>query len=304
MSARTIAQVTLLAVCLIWGMNFTAMHLMLQRLQPLDVIFLRTSIAATGFIVLLLLLRRPIPAFSRAEWLRLLMMGLLGVAVFNLATSYGQSVLPASISSLLVSSSPIFTAILATIFGVERISRRMAAAIAIATIGLIVLVTWGRGASVALNAQTLIAAGLLLLAPLSWASYTVLNKPLLIRHPPLEIAGYSMIIGAAILAPLGIFNPARIARIAQMDHIGWAAAFFSSIFSLIIAFVLFARALRNLTPSEVAMSTYLTPIFAVLIAWALLGERPTPGLVAGGALIVIAIAIVSSRGITQPPEEG
>jgi drug/metabolite transporter (DMT)-like permease len=303
-SPRRIGQLTLLTVCAIWGGNFIAMHLMLDRLGPLDVIFLRTSIAAAGFIVLLLALRRPFPAFTRAEWTRLLLMGVLGVAVFNLATATGQKYLPPSISSLLVGSSPIFTAIIATATGVERISKRTAAAIGLATIGLIALVTWGRGSGVELNRTTIFAAGMLLVAPAAWASYTVLNKPLLARHPPLEIAAIGMIVGAGLLSPLGAFSPARLGRIADLDAIGWGSVLFSAIFSLIIAFILFARALRTLTPSEVAMSTYLTPLFAILFAWLLLGERPTPGLLAGGSLIVAAIVLVNTRGITQPPEEG
>jgi drug/metabolite transporter (DMT)-like permease len=305
MSPRAIGQATLLAVCLIWGMNFTAMHLMLERMHPLDVIFLRTGIAAIGFLIVLAVLRRPRPSFSRAEWGRLLAMGVLGVALFNLATSLGQSVLPASISSLLVSSSPIFTALLAAVLGVERITRRMALALAVATLGMVILVTWGRDASLDLNRDTIVAALLLLVAPASWAAYTVLNKPLLAKHPPLEIAAYGMMIGALLLAPLGIVDPGRIGRIASLDGIGWASVFFSSVFSLIVAFILFSRSLRVLSPNEVAMATYLTPLFAVLIAWGLLGETPTPGLVAGGALIVGAMVLVTTtQPVEQPLEEG
>lgn len=304
MTSRLIGQLTLLAVCAIWGGNFIAMHLMLDRLGPLDVIFVRTSIAAAGFVLLLLALRRPLPSFTRGEWVRLLLMGVLGVAVFNVATATGQSHLPASISSLLVGSSPIFTAIIGTLTGVERIGKRTSAAIGLATLGLVVLVTWGRGAGVDLNRTTMLAAGMLLIAPAAWASYTVLNKPLLARHPPLEIAAIGMIVGAAILSPLGIFSPARIERIATLDAIGWGSVFFSAIFSLVIAFILFARALRTLTPSEVAMSTYITPLFAILFAWLLLDEQPTPGLLAGGSLIVAGIVLVNTRGATQPAEEG
>jgi len=302
-SPRLVGQLTLLTVCAIWGGNFIAMRLMLDRMGPLDVIFIRTAIAAAGFVVLLLALRRPLPSFTRAEWIRLGMMGVTGVAVFNVATATGQSHLPASISSLLVGSSPIFTAILGAATGVEQVGRRTVAAIVLATAGLAVLVTWGRGAGVELDRTTLFAAGMLLVAPAAWATYTVLNKPLLARHPPLEIAAIGMIVGAAILSPLGLFSPARLERIASLDAIGWGGVLFSAVFSLIVAFILFARALRTLTPSEVAMSTYLTPLFAILFAWLLLDEQPTPGLAAGGALIVAGIALVSTRGVSEPPDE-
>ena len=307
---RAIGQITLLFVCLIWGANFSVMSLLLKRLAPLDVAMARTSIAALGFVAILLLMRRGRPRFAPAEWTRLLLLGLLGVAVVNVASSLGQRVLPASIASLLMTSSPIFTALFAAGLGMERIDRRMVAALTLATGGLFILAAWGRGTALALTTQTLIAVALLLLVPVCWAAYTVLSKPMLTRHPPLEMAAYGMIIGSVLLLPLAIIDPHRIGRIAAIGGDRWALLLFSAIGSLVVGFIAFSRALQVLSASEAAMSTYLTPVIGVLIAWAVLGEQPTPGLLAGGVLIVAAMALVTTRrpaspvAVESPPEAG
>jgi len=295
-SARTQGQLTLLGVCAIWGANFTAIQVALDRLGPIEVALLRSTLAALGFAALLLALRAPLPRLTRGDWGRLLLMGFLQAPVFNLATAAGQAALPASLSSLIVGTSPIFTAILAVALGLETLRPRMVAAIALASAGMAVLVTWGRGTGVELTRETVVGAGILLLGPISWAGYTVLGKPLLVRHPPVQVAGLGTIAGALMLLPLGLRDSGVAARYAAMDGVGWAAIVFSAVGSLVIGSILFNRALRVLTPSETAMSTYVTPLFAVLIAWAALGERPTPGLIAGGALIVAAMAMVMGGG--------
>lgn len=299
LSHRTLGQISLVSVCAVWGANFTAMRVMLNRLDPLDVVSLRTALAALGFAALLVVTRQRLPRYSPAEWRLALLLGFLSVAVFNVATSVGQSRLPASISSLIVSSSPIFTAVAAARLGVERPSKRTVAALALATAGLVLLVFRGRGEGVPLDAGTWLAAGILVVAPAAWGLYTVLNKPLLGRFPALPVTAAGMICGAIMLLPLSLLEPARIGRILALDAAGWAAAAFSGLVSLVLGFLLFSWGLRALPPSEAAISTYLTPVFAVGIAWVALGERPTPGLLLGGGLVLAAV-LVASRGGAQP----
>ncbi len=302
LSPRTLGQISLLSVCAVWGANFTAMRVMLDRLDPLDVVSLRTALAALGFAALLVLTRQKLPRYSPAEWRLALLLGFLSVAVFNVATSVGQSRLPASLSSLIVSSSPIFTAVAAARLGVERPSKRTAAALALATLGLVLLVFRGRGEDVPLNAGTWLAAGILVVAPAAWGVYTVLNKPLLARYPAAPVAATGMISGAIMLLPLALLEPDRVGRILALDRAGWLAAAFSGLVSLVLGFMLFSWGLRALPPSEAAIPTYLTPVFAVAIAWAALGEEPTPGLLLGGALILAAV-LVASRGGAKPVPE-
>ncbi len=303
MSQVVVGRLALLGVSVVWGANFTAMRVLLDRLDPLDIASLRTAIAAVGFALVLLARRRRLPRLSRAEWGRVALLGVLGVAVFNLATVTGQRLLPASLSSLIVSSSPIFTAAFAIALGFERASARMAGSLALATAGLALLVLRGRDPGAVLTPEVALSAAILTAAPVAWAAYTVLAKPLLARHEAVPVAAVGMFAGAAMLAPLLVLDPGRRDRIAALDAAGWAAFLFSSLVSLVLGFILFSWGLRALSPSQASMTTYLTPVVAVLVAWAALGEQPTPGLLAGGALILVAV-VVATTAAGQAPSSG
>ena len=300
-SQRAAAHLSLLVAALVWGLNFTAMHILLAQVQPLDVVAVRTLIGAVGFAVLLVARRQPLPPFTRAEWARIALLGLLGVTVFNMAAAYGQQHLPASLTSLIVSSNPIFTAIAAAAVGVEVLARSQVGGVALASLGLAIVVLGDAGVGTTANGTVVVSALILLIAPVSWSVYTVVSKPMLVRHPPVPMAGLGVIAGAILLAPTPLLAPGMLGRLAAMTWQGWAAAFFGGIGSLVIVFVLWNRGLQTLSPSGAAVYSYLVPVFGLLFAWLLLGEAPTLSLLIGGAAIFVGVVLTNRR--TRPSAE-
>ena len=298
-SPRAAAHASLLLGTAVWGLNFTAMHVLLEQVRPLDVVAVRTLIGAVGFALLLVARRQPLPPFSRAEWGRVVLLGLLGVTVFNMAAAFGQEHLPASLSSLIVSSNPIFTALVAGAAGIETLARSQVAGIALASLGLAVVVLGDAGLGASADRAVLGGALILLLAPASWSVYTVLSKPMLVRHPPVPVAALGMIAGAVLLAPTPLLAPGMAGRLAAMTWQGWAAAFFGGLGSLVLGFVLWNRGLRVLSPSGAAVYGYLIPVFGLLFAWLLLGEAPTLSLLVGGAAIFVGVVLTNRRSRTS-----
>jgi len=305
MLSRRAAQVVLLVVCLIWGANFTAMKILLNQMSPFSVVSLRTAVAAMGFLVVMMLLRRGIPAFTKQDWIRIVQLGVLGVTSYNIFSALGQDHLPAALSSLIIGSSPIFTALFAGLLGIERITRNTVIGLVLATTGLVLLVSQGRGVDVPLTREVVLAAAVLVVAPASWGAYTVLAKPMLRRHDPITVAGMGMIIGAVTLSPLFVVDPRVVPEIQALDRIGWAALTLSALGSLVVAYILFGMVLRALPPSQAAMTSYITPLFAITIAWLVLGEQPTLGLLLGGVFVLAAVLVISRapRVIETEPSE-
>jgi len=64
-----------------------------------------------------------------------------------------------------------------------------------------------------------------------------------------------------------------------------------------LAWLLWMFALRKLSAGAAGLGTLATPVIGVAAAWLQLGERPTAGEAAGMALIVVALAIVTVRGL-------
>lgn len=293
-SPRAVAHASLLLATVLWGANFSAMHVLLAEVRPLDVLVVRTAIGAVSFALLLLARRQPLPAYSRAEWGRIALLGLLGVTIFNTAAAFGQQHLPASLSSLIVSSNPIFTAILAGLLGLELLTAPQVGGIALASLGLAVVVLGDTGGA-AVDRSVIAGALILLLAPLSWSAYTILSKGLLRRHAAVPTAALGLIAGALLLTPVPFANPGMVGRLAGMSSLAWAAAFFGGLCSQLLAFICWNRGLRDLSPSQAAVYGYLTPVFGLLFAWLLLGEAPTFSLLVGGAAILAGVVLTNRR---------
>ena len=302
--ALLVTHATLLTAAAIWGGNFSAMRFLLEDLTPLDVVWLRAVGAIVFFLLALLLTGRPIVAVRRGDIARLVVIGLSGVTIFNLAMAFGINRLPAGLASLIITSNPIHTALISRILIGEPLTPRKIGGIAVASAGFLVVLLYGSGQATAFGTHELVGVAILATAPLAWAFYTVLSKPLLTAYPAVHVAAYTTIVGAAVFLPLPLLRPGLIGRIGDLDQRGWLAALFVTLFALVIAYVFWYRGLRVLTPSQTAVYAYLVPVFGLLSAWLVLGERPTLYLLLGGATILAGVMLTNSAPrVRRPPVE-
>ena len=293
-TALLVTPASLLLTAAIWGGNFAAMKFLIERLRPLDVVFLRGAGAAFFFALALLLTGRPLLAMPRHDLLRLATVGVVGVTIMNLAIVFGQARLPAALASLIITSNPIHTAIISRVLLGESLTRRKLGGIAVAFAGFLIVLLFGSSNSAALSTDELTGVGILAIAPFAWAFYTVLSKPLLRTYPPVHVAAYGAIVGSLAFLPLPLVRDGTLGRIGELDGRGWAAALFATLISFVLAYVLWYRGLRVLTPSQTAVYAYLVPVFGLLAAWLVLDERPTLYLLLGGATILAGVILTNS----------
>ena len=293
---------SLLFTALLWGGNFSAIKELLTTLEPLDVIFLRAVGASAFFVLYLLMSRNPLIPMRREDIYRLLLLGLVGITVMNLATTYGQNLLPAALASLIVTSNPIFTVIVAALLGQERISARTLAGVAIAFAGFLIVLLLGSNRDSSFGGAQLTGVGILVLGPLSWAVYTVLSKPLLSRYPPFHVAAYTVICGTMSFMTIPFWHGGTIERIGDLDARGWFAAFFASVMAYALAYLLWYKGLKALTPSQTSIYLYLVPVFGVLSAWLVLGESITAWLLLGGLTILGGVVLTNTARTRRPAE--
>ena len=292
----------------LWGGNFAAMKTLLARISPADVMVLRVGGASLFFALLLLATGRPLIPLKRADWIRLLLIGLLGVTILNAAMTIGMNMISAALASLIVTSNPIHTALISRLMLGELLTRRKLAGIALAFAGLLIVLRFGSVAGATFDVRQVQGVLILALAPFSWAFYTVLSKPLLRAHPPIHVAAYSTIAGSIPFLTLPLWRPGMFGRIGALDGPGWLAALFVTLFSFVLGYVLWYRGLRVLTPSQTAVYIYLVPVFGLLSAWLILGERPTLFLLLGGATILTGVILTNTtardrtRATTPLPE--
>lgn len=289
-----VVHLSLLATAAIWGSNSSAIKYLLDDLRPADILAVRIGGGALVFALVLVLQRADRTRVAGRDLVKLLLLGMLGITIVNTAFVTGQDLIPAATSSLIVTSNPIHTAIFSSLLGIERMTGRKIAGIALAMAGFAVIVLLGSGNGSALGGGHTRGILIVAIGPLCWAAYTVLSKPLVGRYGPTATAAYTAIGGALGLIPVVLAEEGTVGRLGQLGAQGWAVAAYSAVFGLVVAYTLWYRGLAVLSPSQTAVYIYLVPLFGLLFAWWLLDEQVTRWLILGGATILAGVILTNS----------
>ncbi len=282
----------LLLVVLIWGGNFTATKLAFADISPLAFTAVRFAFGSV-FMWLILARKEGWRLPPRATWLPLIALGVVGNTIYQLCFMTGLYRTTATNSSLILASMPTVVTVGAGLLGFERITGRQKWALAIATLGVLLVVA-SRG--IALDGD-LDGDLLMLAAVLCWASYTLGLRSLAGRVSTLALTTWTLITGTPGLVLAGIPAVRRM-NWAAVSVTGWGGLAYATLLSLVVAYLLWNRGVRQIGPSRAAIFTTLTPLVATLTAIALLGERPGLLHFAGGAMIIAGV-LVSRRPATS-----
>jgi drug/metabolite transporter (DMT)-like permease len=210
------------------------------------------------------------------------------MAAYQLLLNTGEETVPAGTAALLVNVSPVFTAIAASALLDERMTPLRWAGVAIACAGASLIAVAGRD-GLALERGALLVLG----AAAAQAAFFVGQKPLLRRYRSLELTTWAMALGALMTLP---FAPGLPAAIASAPAEALLAVAFLGLGASAIGFVTWAYACAHIDVSIAAATLYAVPVVAFAVAWAWLGETPTAVTLAGGAIALAGVALVTRAG--------
>lgn len=267
---------------MIWGVNFPLIKVALEDFHPLAFNALRFPLAAA---VLLLLMK----ATGGVRWpeprdrMKVIGLGILGNVVYQLLFIVGLSRTGAGNASLLLSTTPAWTALLSTAAGHERLAGRVWLGIAGAVGGMVLVVSGGQGFR--FGGGSLVGDGLMIVASMTWALYTVGGRPLIQRYGAMAVTGWTLWAGMPGLVLLGI--PALLRTdFSQVSAGSWGALAYAGILAISVAYALWNRGVRRLGNARTAIYSNTVPVVALAAAWIGLGEVPTP-LQLGGAAVIL-----------------
>ncbi len=278
-------DVLLLAMALIWGVNFIVVKIGTQLMHPLAFNGARVSIAAVALVTVVLAMREKWPA--RKDVVTLLALGVLGNGLYQVFFIEGIARTRAGDAALVLAASPALIAIIGRILGVEQVTKRRVVGIAASLLGM-ALVVFGSaksdpGASGAVS--TLTGNMLVLASCLCWATYTVLLKPYTERIAGVPLSAVTMVGGAV---PLLVVSMSQMVHTpwASLPTRGWGALAYSGVLALTVAYLFWYRGVRVLGPTRTAMYANLQPVVALVVAWLALGEKPTVIQILGAVAIM------------------
>ena len=223
---------------------------------------------------------------TRADWVRLAWLGLLGHCFYQYLFVGGLSRTSVANGALLVSSTPILITFLSWASGKERIGALHWAGTFLSLLGIYIVV--GRGAHV--SGESLRGDAMLVGAVVCWALYTLGARPLMARHSPVGITALSMLIGTLLYVPLAAPALARVPW-ASISTITWVKLVYSSFFAICVSYTIWYAAVREIGSARTSVYSNLLPIVAMITAAVWLREPIGAAKMLGATAVLAGVAL-------------
>jgi drug/metabolite transporter (DMT)-like permease len=293
---RLLPWIALVVVWLVWGSTYLAMRVVVREMPPLAAAGARFTCAGTimGLVALVVDRRRGWP--RRRQWLDYAAIGVLLLAVGNSLVMWAERTVPSGIAALIVATVPVWILLLD---GLRRGGEPWTARVWVGTaVGLagVALVARPEGDVGAAHWLAIVA---LQVACLSWTTGSLYAQRVPDRLPLASAAAIEMLAGGLFALAGALLLGEEWSAISSASAHAWGGVAYLVLFGSLVGFTAFAYCLNELPATTVSTYAYVNPVVAVVLGWLVLSEPLSPGLVGGGLLIVVSVAMTTMR--KSPP---
>lgn len=273
------------------GLSFSFARNASVEFDPYVLLLLRTSGAASFFVILLMVNRskNAIVWPIGSEWLKLLALAFVGVAFNQFMFLLGLKYTTPANSAVLYTLTPLVVLLMSVfILRDDNLSIQKVVGVMIAIVGvLIVLFAQGYTFDSTLMKGNIIT----LWAVLSWSVYLAFGRLVLPKYDSVQITSLIMILGALMYAPIGLWHlPDFNWQVISMQ--AWIGFIYITFFASALAYLLLTVALKQLNSSQASVFMNVQPIVAALFSWLVYGEQLTLSLVLGGLITIAGILML------------
>lgn len=281
----------LLSVAILWGGNFPVYKRLMAVIDPVGLLSVRFA-AMGGLLLIILAATGRLRHTSRTMWLPVFVAGVLIMGLQQLSFVTGLNLTAAGEGSLLFSTAPVFTALIATLLGTEVIAGTQWLGVLAAFAGAALVITGGAHAH---NVPaTRVTGDLLMLASaVGYGLFMVVSKPLMERHGALKVLTFAYLFGGLVVVPFGWQQATEV----DWAHLGltcWLCLGWLILLAGVYGFTAWYWRIARTSATRVAVYQYLVPVVAMITAAVWLGERPA-GLQVVGAVVVLAGLALARR---------
>ncbi|HCZ8801526.1 TPA: DMT family transporter [Staphylococcus aureus] len=267
---------------ILWGSAFPMIKIALNDFSAESLSAFRLILATIILLPFVIIKKLPTPELRDIPVIFIL--GFCGFVIYHTALNFGETLISAGISGILVSTTPIFSSALAYIFLKEHFSKWNWLSSLVAFIGISII-------SISKDDYTTInvlGVFIILLASFSESLYFTFQKKYIEKYGFIAFTLYTIMASSPFML---IFIPEIINDIHGATFTSIVSVLYLAIFPTIIPYVLLAYIVKSVGVSDATMSLYLTPIVSLLLSYLSLDELPTTLAIIGGLITLLGVSL-------------
>lgn len=283
----TKVDAVLLLMVIFWGSNISIIKVALKHMNPMSFNCIRFVLASIAFSVIYRHVFQQ--KFSRTELAKMALLGILGNTCYQLLFIHGVQFSQVSHTSILLGTTPVFTAFLSSILGHEGLTRRLWGGVFLSFAG-VVLIVFGRHGFEVGDTRGLIGDGFVVLASLMWSIYTIFSRETVSKYSPQHYVVVTVLFGALAMIPVSI--PGLLHQDwSQLGAYEYFAIIYSALLALVFGYSAWYYGVQKLGSTRTSAYSNLTPVAGLVIGMIFLGERLSPWQWVGAAIIFTGLAL-------------
>lgn len=267
---------------ILWGSAFPMIKIALNDFSAESLSAFRLILATIILLPFVIIKKLTTPELRDIPVIFIL--GFCGFVIYHTALNFGETLISAGISGILVSTTPIFSSALAYIFLKEHFSKWNWLSSLVAFIG-ISIISISKDDYTTINVLGVL---IILLASFSESLYFTFQKKYIEKYGFIAFTLYTIMASSPFML---IFIPEIINDIHGATFTSIVSVLYLAIFPTIIPYVLLAYIVKSVGVSDATMSLYLTPIVSLLLSYLFLDELPTTLAIIGGIITLLGVSL-------------
>ncbi len=280
------AYISILISMIFWSISFVWTKEAYESFGPVTTIFLRLVISS---LLLFLFLKSTgrLAVIRKNDLWQFILLAFFEPFLYFIGESFGLKLVSSTLTSIIVSTCPLFTTVFAFLFLKEKLS-------VVNVIGIVVSF-FGIGIMIFEKDFTLSAPlkgiALLMLAVFSTVGYSMFLKKLAYNYSPVNIIAWQNFLGIFMFLPLFMIMEVKDIRDTTIHTKSVFAIIELAIFASSLAFILFTKAIRTMGVAKSNMFINLIPVFTAIFAWIILDEKITLQKTTGIIIVITGLFI-------------
>jgi len=287
--SSVVGAISAAAAASIWGGTYVVSKYVLASVPSFVLLWMRYAIAAVILLVIVYAARRrsgrPLRLHLR-DYALFAWVGFIGYFVSVGSQFVGTALADAHSGALITSASPAFVFLFARwLFG-ESLTVRRVTALALSTIGVVVIVGWRSTHSLAFRGDMYLA-----IAAVTWALLSVSAKIAARKHSSLTATAYAVAFGLLFTTPVAIGQLPHLHAAVLLRPLILLGLLYLAVASTAVAFFLWNKGMELLDASSGSLFFFFQPVVGTVLGWWVLGERLAWNTLYGSILIFVGVWI-------------